>query len=258
MTNRIRAAWDAGRPAVTGWLNIASTLAAEAMARCGFDALVIDLQHGEADLATALPMLLAIEAGGAEAFARVPANNAASIMRLLDWGATGIIAPMVNDAADARAFAAALHYPPKGERSYGPRRPQHRFGPDYLANASASIVSLAMIETRAGLDNLDAILAVPGYDGVFIGPSDLALALGASPQSDNEDPGQIETIRNIIARCKAAEKRVGIYCTGPAFARTMIDMGCDIVSIAPDLGLLVDGARESLRRLGPLAPHPVR
>ena len=244
--NGVRACWHAGRPAVIGWLNIASPLSAEAMARCGYDALLVDLQHGEAGLAAALPMLTAIETGGAEPFARVAANNAAEIMRLLDFGATGIIAPMINSAADAAAFAAALHYPPHGSRSMGPRRPQYRFGPDYLANASASIVSLAMIETRDGLDNLESILAVPGYDGIFIGPSDLALAIGMTPRADNDDPALVAAVAHIIAGCKAAGTRVGISGPGAAYARRMIAMGCDMVSIAPDLTLLTDGARASI------------
>jgi 4-hydroxy-2-oxoheptanedioate aldolase len=153
---------------------------------------------------------------------------------------------MINSAAEAAAFAAALHYPPRGSRSYGPRRPQYRLGPDYLALASDSVVSLAMVETRDGLANLDAILAVDGYDGIFIGPSDLALAIGVSPRPDNDDPALITAITHIITRCKATGKRVGIYCSGPGYARQMIAAGCDIVSVTPDLAMLTTAARETL------------
>jgi 4-hydroxy-2-oxoheptanedioate aldolase len=244
--NRIRSIWNQGGAAIIGWLNIPSALSAEALARCGYDGLLVDLQHGAADVASVTPLLMAIETGGAEPMVRVAANNPAEIMRMLDFGAYGVIAPMINSANEARAFASALHYPPHGSRSYGPRRPQHRFGPDYLAQASASVVSLAMVETRDGLANLESILAVDGYDGIFIGPSDLALAIGVSPRPDNDDPKLIETINHIIAHCKAAGKRVGIYCSGPAYARRMIAAGCDIVSITPDLALLTTAARESL------------
>ncbi|GGE19848.1 2,4-dihydroxyhept-2-ene-1,7-dioic acid aldolase [Polymorphobacter glacialis] len=244
--NKIRALWNAGKPAIIGWINIPSILAAEALAGCGYDGLLVDLQHGAAEMANVAPLLLAIEHGGAEPLARVAANNPADIMRLLDFGAYGIIAPMINTAADAQTFADALHYPPRGLRSFGPRRPQMRFGPDYLAAASDSIVSLAMIETRDGLDNLEAILAVQGYDGIFIGPSDLALALGRSPRPDNTDPILLAAIDNIIARCKAAGKHVGIYCSSPAYAHRMVAAGCDIVSITPDLVMLTNAARESV------------
>jgi 4-hydroxy-2-oxoheptanedioate aldolase len=246
-TNRIRSIWNDGGAAIIGWANIASTLSVEALARCGYDGVLVDLQHGSADLATVNPLLLAIEHGGAEPMARVSANNAADIMRLLDFGATGIIAPMINSAADARAFASALHYPPHGSRSFGPRRPQWRFGPDYLGSASDSIVSLAMIETRDGMANLDAILDVAGYDGVFIGPSDLALALGLTPRPDNDDPALIAAITHVITQCKAAGKRIGIYCSTPAHAIRMVAAGCDIVSISPDLVMLTNAATATLR-----------
>lgn len=241
--NRIRSLWNAGQPAIIGWASAPSILSVEAMARCGYDGLLVDLQHGAADMHAVMPMLLAIEYGGAEPMVRVAANNAADIMRLLDFGAYGIIAPMINTAAEAQDFADALHYPPDGKRSFGPRRPQHRFGPDYLAAASDSIVSLAMVETREGLANLDAILAVPGYDGIFIGPSDLALAIGLSPRPDNDDPALLATIAHIIARCQHFGKHVGIFCSSAAHALRMIDAGCDIVSITPDLVLLANAAR---------------
>lgn len=240
--NRIRSIWAEGGAAIIGWLNIPSILSAEALARCGYDGLLVDLQHGAADMATAPALLLAIEHGGTEPLARVAANIPADIMRLLDFGATGIIAPMVNSAAEAQAFADALHYPPHGSRSFGPRRPQWRFGPDYLANASASVISLAMVETREGLDNLEAILAVQGYDGIFIGPSDLSLALGLAPRLDSDEPLLMETVTHIIARCKAAGKRVGIYGSSPAYAVRMVAAGCDIVSITPDLLMLTGAA----------------
>ncbi len=115
--NRIRSLWNNGGAAIIGWLNIPSPLSAEALARCGYDGLLVDLQHGAADVASVNAMLMAIEHGGSEPMVRVAANNAAEIMRMLDFGAYGVIAPMINSADDARAFAAALHYPPRGSSS---------------------------------------------------------------------------------------------------------------------------------------------
>jgi 4-hydroxy-2-oxoheptanedioate aldolase len=245
--NKIRAIWAEGRAAILGWLHIPSVISAEALSRCGYDGLVVDLQHGAAGFESMVPMLMAIEAGGAEPFVRVRHDDPAEIMKAMDFGAYGVIAPMIDTADHARAFASALHYPPQGARSFGPRRPLLRYGEDYVSQASASVVSLAMIETAAGLANLDAILAVEGYDGVFIGPGDLSLALGRPPRADPEDPVVVEAIEHIRARCKAAGKRVGLFCVEPAYARRMINAGFDLVSIAPDLTLLTRAAQRTVR-----------
>ncbi|MEO5867514.1 MAG: aldolase/citrate lyase family protein, partial [Sphingomonas sp.] len=165
---------------------------------------------------------------------------------LLDMGAYGIIAPLVNTVADVRRFADSLHYPPRGNRSFGPRRPFLRFGQDYLAHASDSVVSLAMIETKEGLANLDAILAEPGYDGVFIGPSDLALSLGLAPRPDSTEPVLLDAIEHIRARCHQTGKRAGLFCAEPAFARAMLAQGFDLVSVAPDLAMLTKAARQAV------------
>ncbi len=244
--NRIRQCWAEGRAAVLGWLHIPSAISAEALAHCGYDGLVIDLQHGAADLAAAIAMMTAIEASGCESFVRVQANDPGDIMRLLDFGAYGVIAPLINTADDARGFAAAMHYPPHGNRSFGPRRPLLRYGSDYLAAASQSIVSLAMIETAEGLANLDEILAVPGLDGIFIGPSDLALALGRPPRPDSDDPVVVAAIARIRVACANAGKRAGIFCVDAGFAGAKIAEGFDLVSIAPDLVMLTSAARAAL------------
>jgi 4-hydroxy-2-oxoheptanedioate aldolase len=243
MNNRVRTLWERGEPAVVGWLQMPGTLHAEALARAGYDAIVIDLQHSPIDFSTAVPMIIAIENGGAEPFVRVRWNDASEIMKLLDAGAYGIVVPMIDTAEQAGLFASALHYPPRGVRSFGPRRPPFRFGPGYAAMASQTVVSLAMIETRDGIDNLDAILATEGFDGVFIGPTDLALALGKEPKPDSSDPAVVEVVRTIRERAHAAGKKAGIFCAGGAFAREKLAEGFDLVSVAPDLAMLVGAAR---------------
>lgn len=246
LRNRIRQRWDAGKPVVACWLNIPSAQHAELLATIGFDCLIVDLQHSAIDFSTAVSMLTAIEARGCEPLVRIKVNDAADIGKLLDNGAYGIIAPLVNDAADAEAFAAALHYPPHGSRSYGPRRPMIRWGPNYIEQASESIVSLAMIETLCGFENIDKILAVPGFDGVFIGPADLALAFGAAPSADPTDPVILRAIRHIRERASAAGRRTGIYCGSAAAARRWIDEGFDLVSVGSDLQMLATAARNAL------------
>ncbi len=245
-SNRIRAVWAAGRCAVLGWLQIPSALTAETLALCGYDGLVIDLQHSPTDFVTAVAMMTAIEGRGAEPFVRVSANDAAEIGRMLDAGAYGVIAPMVETMEQARALADAVHYPPLGGRSYGPRRPLLRYGKDYVKTASETIVTLAMIETRRGLENLEGILSIDGFDGVFIGPADLALALGKAPVADSTDEAVVAAVSHIRGVAHAKGKRAGIFCAGAEFARARMADGFDLVTIASDLALLSNAARQSI------------
>lgn len=241
--NQVRQCWEQGQAALSGWLQLPGALHAEALARLDYDAVVIDVQHSLIDFAQLAPMMVAIELGGAEPIVRMQVNDQADAMKLLDAGARGLIAPMINTAEDAERFAAALHYPPRGVRSYGPRRPALRYGSSYLQQASESIVALAMIETRDALGNLDAILAVDGLDGVFIGPTDLALDLGHAPSVDSNEPEVVAAIAHVRQRAHAAGKRAGIFCGSGNFARSKIAEGFDFVTAAPDLNLLLSAAQ---------------
>lgn len=245
--NRIRCIWDSGRQAVAGWLQIPAPLVAESLALCGYDGLVIDMQHSPTDFATTVAMLTAIECRGVEPIVRIKSNDPGEIGPLLDAGAYGIIAPMVETARQTRHLVEQLHYPPIGKRSFGPRRPNLRFGPDYVACASSSIVSMAMIETLKGLDNLAQILDVDGLDGIFIGPADLALALGCKPQADSVEPAVVEAVRRIRETAHAAGRRVGIFTGSAAFAREKLDEGFDLVTLTPDLAMVTAQARITLR-----------
>lgn len=247
--NRIKARWEQGASAVCGWLQIPGTLHAEALASLGFDGVIVDLQHSPIDVTKAGEMLLAIEHGGAEPMARLQSNDASDIMKLLDLGAYGIIAPMIETVEGARELTQSLRYPPDGIRSFGPRRPPLRYGTGYVAKSAETIVSMGMIETRKGLDNLEAILSVPGLDGIFIGPADLALALGAEPRPDSADPIVIEAVAHIREQCHAAGRRVGIFCGEGAFAAAKLDEGFDLVSVAPDLPTLVAQTRRQLEHV---------
>ena len=246
VTNRIRQRWNDGKPAIVAWLQIPSAFSAELIASIGFDGLVVDLQHSVIDFSQAAEMLTAIEARGCEPFVRTSANDFTEIGKLLDAGASGIIAPLVDDAGGARALADAIHYPPTGTRSLGPRRPLLRWGVDYRNRTTELLVSLAMIETRAGLDNLDPILAVPTLDGVFIGASDLALALGCEPAADPTDERVLDAIAYVAERAHAAGKRVGIFCGSAEAARARVEQGFDLVSVGTDVQMLGSAARSAL------------
>jgi len=245
MANRIRRKWNEGQPAIVAWLQIPSAFSAELIAGIGFDGLVVDLQHGLIDYRQAVEMMTAIEARGCEPIVRPSENHFTEIGKLLDAGASGIISPLVDDADSAKVLADAIHYPPIGARSLGPRRPLLRWGADYRNRTTELIVSFAMIETRSGLDNLDAILAVPTLDGVFVGPSDLALALGCEPAADPTDERVLEAIANIADRAHASGKRVGIFCGSGEAARARVQQGFDLVSVGTDAQMLGSAARSA-------------
>lgn len=236
--NRIRDLKAAGEPIVNAWLSIGSSYAAESIAHQGFDAVTVDGQHGMIGFDVALTMLQAISTTDAVPLVRPSRNDAAEIMRFLDAGAYGIICPMISTAADAAALVAACRYPPTGLRSFGPARGLLYGGGDYLAHANAEILVLAMIETAEGLANLDAIVATPGLDGIYIGPNDLALALGHPPLAESREPEMIAAIETIRAAVADAGKIAGIFCSGGPGAAQRVAEGFDLVTPGNDAALL--------------------
>src|SRR5690606_25334911 len=144
--------------------------------------------HGLLDYSDLPVMLPAISNSAATPLVRVPWNEPYEIMKALDAGAYGIIVPMINDRADAERAVAACRYPPGGNRSYGPIRAALYGGSDYAREANGQVACIGMIETQAGLDNVDDIVSTPGLDAVYIGPSDLSLALGLPATGDSDHP----------------------------------------------------------------------
>jgi 4-hydroxy-2-oxoheptanedioate aldolase len=259
-TNTIRTRWQAGEAVLTGWLSIPSAFSAELLAHAGFDCLTIDVQHGLIDYGAAVAMLQAIATTACIPLARVPWNDPAIIMKLLDAGAYGIICPMINTAAEAAAFAAACRYPPQGIRSYGPKRAMLYAGDDYLDHANATVLAIAMIETAAGLANVDAIAAEPGIDALYIGPADLSLALGRTQRTDQTDPLLVEALTTILAAARRHGKVAGLHTASPAYARQMIDKGFQFVAVQSDAGYLEAEARRVVGAVkqtqGPAAAGP--
>jgi len=236
--NPLRRAFAAGRPVISGWLSMPSSYGAEIVAHAGVDAVCVDLQHGMIWFESAVAMLQAISASPATPIARTADADPAMIMKLLDAGAYGIICPMVSTPADARAFVAACRYPPAGERSFGPARGLLYGGADYFAQADAEILTIAMIETRDGLENAAAIAAVEGLDALFVGPNDLALALGHPPRAESEVPEVRQAITSILEAGRAAHRPVGIFCSDGAAARRRLDEGFSFVVPGNDAGQL--------------------
>src|SRR5262245_53329827 len=209
--NTLRRLWGEGRAAVNGWCAIPSSFSAETMAHQGWDSLTVDLQHGVVDYTALVPMLQAISTTSTVPMVRVPWLEPGILMKALDAGAYGLICPMVNTRDDAARLVAYTHYAPQGTRSFGPIRGLLYGGADYPQHANKTIVVFAMIETAEALDNLDAILSVEGLDAIYIGPSDLSLALGCKPAFDEVDPKVDQAIGHILARAQAHNVIAGIH-----------------------------------------------
>jgi 4-hydroxy-2-oxoheptanedioate aldolase len=237
-TNKLRALYAAKTTATSGWVGFSSPYVAEILGHSGFDAVVLDLQHGPFYLDAAVPMLQALSATPAVPLARCSSNNFAEINKLLDAGAYGIICPMIETAKDARDFVSACRYPPQGTRSFGPTRGLLYGGADYFSHANTTVLTYAMIETPEALVNLDEICAVEGLDGILIGPSDLSLALGVSPVPNHT----VEPLKSAIERIYVAARRhnlmTAIFCAQPAFAVDMKKMGFDLIAPGNDAGQL--------------------
>lgn len=236
--NTVRTIWKNGGFVVNGWLHVPSTWSAEVMANAGWDSLTVDMQHGMMGLETAIQMLQAISTTRTIPFVRVPWNEAGTIGRVLDAGAFGVICPMVDSRAQCEAFIGACRYHPQGYRSLGPTRAKVYAGEDYARYANDTIIALAMIETQAALDHLDAIASTPGLDGLYIGPGDLRLSLLGAGGMDNEDAPFLEAVDRIIAAAKKHNIIVGMHTVSPAYARKMIERGMQLVTIQSDTELL--------------------
>ena len=232
--NKLKSIWARGEAVVNGWLSIPSAFSAEVMAHQGFDSLTVDMQHGVIDYQVAVTMLQGISTTGAMPMARVPWNDPARLMKILDAGAYGVICPMVNTRAEAEALVRACKYPPRGYRSWGPVRASIYAGADYGDHANEDIVVMPMIETAEAMKNLDDILSVPGVDGVYVGPSDLSLALGLKPRLDQTDAPVVEAQQRIAEACKRHGVVAGIHNSTATYALKMIAQGYQFVTLASD------------------------
>lgn len=244
--NRIRHLWLDDKAAVNGWLTIPSVFSAETMAAQGWDSITIDMQHGAIGYQKAFDMLTPILASEATPLVRIPWLDEGVIGKVLDAGAMGVICPMVNFRKEAERLVAACRYPPAGARSYGPIRGQSYGNPDYPALANESVVVFAMIETSQALDNIDNILSTEGLDAIYVGPSDLSLAMGQKPGLDQEEQSVVDAIKYIVDAAKKKRVMAGIHNATPAYAQKMIDLGYRFVSLGTDSRLLAAKAQEFL------------
>jgi 4-hydroxy-2-oxoheptanedioate aldolase len=251
-----------GEKIYAGWMASAYPRIAEALGRAGFDAVIVDLQHGEASFAEARDAITTSHLAGTPAGVRVGLDGSGDAARLYDVGAELAIVPMINSVEDARKLVDTLKYPPVGGRSWGGTRGLTLLGLDaesYRTTANEQIIALAMIETRQAADAMEDILDVPGLDGVFVGPSDLSISLSKGAKLDHQLPESRAVMEKLLAAAKARNKLTAIFCSGGEAAARNAALGFDIMAIGSDWSFLTAGAQAALEtargHAGPAGPQ---
>jgi 4-hydroxy-2-oxoheptanedioate aldolase len=240
--NAFKQALSRGERQVGLWCGMASPVSAEILAGAGFDWIVIDGEHAPNDITTLLPQLQAMRGGTAEPVFRVPWNEPVIIKRALDVGARSLLMPFVQNADEARKAVAATRYPPLGIRgvSVAPRANDYGRIQNYHRNAHVDTCVLVQIETRAALKEIEAIAAVEGVDGIFLGPSDLAADFGHL--GNPKHPEVQAAIREAAARIRAKGKAAGTLSGGADDAEALFEMGYNFTAVGSDVGILARNA----------------
>ncbi len=238
-----------GKPAIGAIASLGSPLAAEILSRTGFDFVLVDCQHGNWEDEGAMLAFRSVCLGAAVPMARVRQNDYYAIGRLLDRGALGIVVPLVNSAAEARAAANAVRYPPRGERSWGPFLAGY-LGADYGQWADNEIFLAVQIESAQAVERAEEILAVDGVDGCWIGPKDLAKSMGIDPNTPAGSQAHEAAILQVLAACRKTHKIPGIFGDGEADAQRWIEHEFQFVTTTNDARLLSNGGQAILEKLG--------
>jgi 4-hydroxy-2-oxoheptanedioate aldolase len=230
------------------WCGLANPIAAEILAGAGFDWIVIDGEHAPNDITTLLPQLQAMRGGTAEPVFRVPWNDMVIIKRALDVGARSLLIPFVQNAEEARKAVAAARYPPLGIRgvSVTPRANDYGRITNYHRNAHLDLCILVQLETKDALKEIEAVAAVDGVDGIFIGPSDLAAAFGQL--GNPKEPGVQAAIKDAAQRIRAAGKSAGFLTGNPDDAEALFAMGYNFTAVGSDVGILARNAEATAAR----------
>lgn len=240
------------RPVFFTWQILPGAVVAEALARTDFDACLIDMQHGLADFADVLAMMTAIHKAGKPAMVRPPLGDEGLAAKVLDAGAAAVIIPMINTADEARALVETTKYPPLGGRSWGPYLAQAASGlstADYLAQANGLFKTIAMIETAEAVENVEAIAATEGIDGLFVGPNDLCISLTGGEAPDFRHPKLEAALAVIVKAAEAAGKVPGIFAPGPDLALDYAAQGFRLISVGTDAGFLTAAAASAFADL---------
>lgn len=243
-TNPFKKAVREGRPQIGLWSSLCSNVAAEVIAGAGFDWILVDTEHAPNELPMVFSQLQALVAGSAAAVVRPAWNDMVLMKRLLDIGVQNLLVPYVQTPEEARGAVAATRYPPQGVRGVAVNHRGNRFGrvKDYYKRIGEEICVLVQIETRLALQNIEAIAAVEGIDGLFIGPSDLAAAFGHVGESGH--PEVRAAIDDALRRIAKTGKAPGILAPIEADARHWLSLGCVVLAVGSDVGLLARQSEE--------------
>lgn len=237
-----------GNPAFGFGMGLGSPEVAELLSDSGADFLLLDRQHGSWGDDSTVAALRAMRGGSAVPMARVLHNDFALIGRLLDEGMMGIVVPMVNTAADAQAVADACHFPPKGQRSWGWGRAR-MFGADYPTWISDQLFVAVQIETAEAVENAEAILATPGIDGCWLGPSDLSFSLGFHPSEMDEREEHARALEKVVQACRNTGKIPGVAGRSVEDGLNRAKLGFQFITAGGDAAFLLGGAAAALKTL---------
>jgi 2-keto-3-deoxy-L-rhamnonate aldolase RhmA len=246
-TNWVREKLKAGQATLGCFLGLGSPNVAELLACAGFDWLVVETEHNGLDSAEIEHMLMAMNGTQTIPLVRVPSANPVYIQRALDMGAMGIVVPMLKTAAEAQAVVRATRYPPHGTRSFGPlRATRYSFdNEDYLNRANDNLLVVLILETKEAAENLEAIAAVPGVDGLFLGPFDLCLSLGLNPMK-MPFPEVEQVTQRALEVGRKSGVAVGTTAGTPEQLWQLQAQGFTLLGYGPDYRLLAEAARAGL------------
>ncbi len=249
LKNKLFDLWSNNKPCINTWLSIPNAFTAEAMSKMDWDSITIDMQHGLNDYNSSISMLQAMSSSKVTPLVRVPWNEPGIIMKMLDLGVMGIIAPMINTKRECEEFISNCYYPPLGRRSFGPIRAQVVYGNDYYQKANDEIISLAMIETKEAFENIDEILSVPELTGIYVGPGDMSSSYGLKPSFDVKEDPVYSNIKTIAKKSHQFGKIAGIHNGSTEYAKEMINIGYKFVTISSDFRSMTTYAQSIINEM---------
>jgi 4-hydroxy-2-oxoheptanedioate aldolase len=252
-TNPVKAKLNRGQPTIGTWLTMGHLHAARTLARLGFDWLTLDVEHAPYDWREIATVVAAVADAGCVPLIRVPDGSHSQIKRALDAGAFGIVVPMVDTVEQASLAIAAAKYPPEGNRSVGGGMGNLNFdcsSADYYLHANDNILVILQTESPLGVQNAEAIYALPGCDAIFIGPNDLRFQMRAKDGTFPTDEQHEAMVQKVVAIGKLVGQATGIHVFSVEDTRRRIDQGMQFIALSSDLGMLMQQAKSVVMELG--------